>query len=1077
MRFLIIVLFLTSSFLREGFAQEPAPPLLIDQVTVNQTHIAFTYAGDIWTVERSGGTARALTRKSGENSHPMFSPDGTVLAFSRSNPDSSNVFVMPAGGGETRQLTFIPENDRVVGWTPDGREILFYSHRDEEFNFRLYKIARDGVLPEALPFPQGFAGSYSPDGKRIAYLPKLPFGGWRHYRGGMRSGIWIAELGNGAVEKLPHGDYNDKFPMWIGDKIYFVSDRTGHANLFAFDLKTKKTAQLTEFDRYGITAASAGGGAIVFVRAGRIFLFDPAAQKANQVEVRANADRAELEPKETNVAGIFDWIIPTADGERILVNSRGEVLLFDPKTGGSDDLTKTSGVAERYPAISPDNRLVAYFSDETGEYQLHIRSLESGAVKKIPIEEKPSFYRELKWSPDSKKLVFSDKRLALWMADAEAATLRRIDSSTYSYQEQWFPNWSPDGRWLVYSKYLKNRIRTVFIYDVAGGRTHQITDGVTHAESPVFDQNGKYLYFIWSPNAGTSEYGWGVLNGMMARPLVRRNMSLIVLQKDAPSPLYPNGQPNPEAKAPESVSEVRIDFEDIGRRVVQMPLQARDYARLTAGKPGRVYAFVTEWEKMPGILDSPPTSLYRSDLSKPPNFDKIIENIGDYEISENKEKLLYLKRGDAFLVDLGSEIKDGDGKLNFENLKVRVDPAEEWRQIYREAWRVMRDWFYDPNHHGQDLGELEKHFAEYLPGITRRTDLNALMGEMLGHISVSHLGVGGGDVPRPDARPSRIGLLGADYEIDRGRYRFKKIYRTSQYGDPSGFAPAPLDQPGLNVKEGEYLLSVNDANVDATKNIYSYFENTAGRPTRITVAPDPNGQGGRTLTVLPLGGENGLRRAGWAARNRRIVEEKTGGRIGYIYVANFGSGILDFIRGLTGYSDRDGVIIDQRYNGGGITSDYLIEWLQRNPLYYYTFREGEDIATPVNPGPLAKVLITNNLNFSAAETFAFMYKLGHVGPIVGERTYGGGIGPYVFTPHFIDGGRVRLPNRAAYDPSGKDWGIENIGVAPDFEVEITPRDWMAGRDPQLEKAIEVALAEARKNGKRAPKKPPYPVHP
>ncbi|MBV9210625.1 MAG: PDZ domain-containing protein, partial [Acidobacteria bacterium] len=468
--------------------------------------------------------------------------------------------------------------------------------------------------------------------------------------------------------------------------------------------------------------------------------------------------------------------------------------------------------------------------------------------------------------------------------------------------------------------------------------------------------------------------------------------------------------------------------------------------------------------------------MYRYDLTKPPKFEKMLEEFDGYELSRDAKRLLYIKGRDWFLASTDDPPKEGEGKLDLKRLEVTVDPRAEWQQIYREAWRIMRDWFYDPNYHGQNLSLLEKEYAEYLPNITRRSDLNNLMRQMLGHISISHLGVGGGDAPPPAGQPNRVGLLGADYEISDGRYRFKRIYHSFSYNSPSNAVTAPLDRPGINVREGEFLLAVDGEKVEASKNIYSYFDGKAGKPTKITVGANVSGEGARTLTVFPANGENLLRRVNWAERNRRRVEELSGGKLGYIFVQDYGDGIMDFIRGLTGYGDKQGVIIDQRYNGGGITPDYLIEWLERKPIYYYRFREGDDIATPVNPGPQVKVLLINEHNGSAAETFAFMYKLGHVGPIVGWRTYGAGVGPYVFTPRLIDGGRIQLPNRAAYNPDGTTWGIENAGVRPDYPIEVTPRDYLSGRDPQLEKAVQVALDEMKRTPPVAPKRPKYPIH-
>ena len=1058
-------------------AQVPGP-MVFSRLTVNQTHIAFAYAGDIWIVERTGGDARRLTTSPGEENFPVFSPDGSQVAFSRQTGGNWDVYVMPSTGGEARRLTYDPRTDLAAGWTPDGQSVLFNSNRN--LQPQLYTIQLTAVLPNALPLPKVIAGSFSPDGARIAYEPMGGVGDWRFYRGGAKGQIWLANLNDGAVEKLPQGDYNNDQPMWVGDKIYFISDRTSAYNLHVYDIRSRQTKQLTSYVQHGIRWTAAGGGVIAFVRDGRMHIYDPGTDKTRMLDVRVSPDTPELKTKTVNAARTIDWASLSATADQIVFGTRGELLQFDPKTGESKNLTQTQGTAERYPALSPDGRSLGYFSDESGEYQLYVRSLGGdGAVKKIAIEQRPSFYRELTWSPDSKRLAFTDKRLAVWIADIERGVTRRVDTSSYSYQEGWFPNWSPDGRWLTYSKHLRNRVRTVYIYDVESGQTHQITDGHTHAQSPVFDRNGKYLYFISSPNAGASEFGWGVLNGVFARPLVTRRLHVVILQEDQPVPIAPGG-PNPDAHVETALSQVRIDFENLSQRIIDLILPQGDYEQLSTGKPGMLYVLANEWPKSPAPGTNPTQTLYLYDLSKPPKLEKLVEEISGFNVSHDGNRLFYVKgRGpDWFLVSATSAPKPDEGKLDLKKLEVAVDPRAEWKQMYREAWRIMRDWFYDPNHHGQNLAELERHYGEYLPNIVRRSDLNSLMNRMLGHISVSHLGVGGGDLPQPASPPDRTGLLGADFEIDQNRYRFKHIYRMTTFNSPSGFVPAPLDLPGNRVRDGEYLLAVDEQNVDSTKSIFSYFEGKAGQRLKIKVGPNPNGDGARTLTVFAVGAgiENQLRRANWSEQNRLLVEKLSGGKLGYVYVDNYGPGILDFIRGLVGYSDRPGLIIDQRFNGGGITPDYLIEWLRRKPIYDYTFREGDDIAVPVNPGPAVKVLIVNENNFSAAETFAFMYKLAKVGPIVGLRTGGGGIGPYVFTPQLIDGGNVQLPNRAAYNPDGSSWGVENFGIVPDFEVEITPKDWMTRHDPQLEKAVQVALAELKKVQPVVPKRPKYPVH-
>jgi tricorn protease len=1064
-------------------AQQPVDrPLLIGRVAINQSHIAFTYAGKIWLVERSGGTAKRLTTTPNEETNPVYSPDGKRIAFSRSNGNDWDVFIAPAdGSGEPARVTMMPEDDFVTAWSPDGKEVIFETRRDEETVTRLYKTSTDRLaLATALPLHQSYSGSLSPDGSRIVYNPRSGAGDWRYYRGGYAAPLWIADLKTGALEKLSNGTYNDRNPVWVQDKIFFVSDRSGIFNLYAYDTASKKTQQLTKYAGQGVRTVSVANGAAVYVQAGRLHLLDLNTNSDKVINVSVTPDTSELAPRSANAMRALEQILPSATGDRIVFGARGEVLIFDPANSSYKNLTNTPGIAERYPTISPDNKSVAYVSDESGEYELHIRSLENDSVKKIRIEPKPSFYWALVWSPDSRKVSLIDRRLGLWIVDVAAETALKVDSSPYSAQESWTPNFSADSRFLTYSKRLKNRAGTVFIYDIAQKKTFQVTDGITHTQMPVFDPNGKYLYFVSSLNAGTSEFGWGVLNGVFANPLVVRRVHAVVLSKDQPSPLLPNGQPNPDAKVGERLEQMKIDFEGLGSRFLNLPLPQRDYSQLVVGQPGKLILGIGEWSAAPGDFGGQTQSqaVYSFDIAKGGPMQKIVDQINAVDITSDGKKILYRKGRDFFLTSTDGPAKPDEGRQDFSKMEVRVVPAEEWRQMFHESMRIMRDWFYDPNYHGQKLVPLESEFAAYLPTIVRRSDLNRLMQQMLGSVSVSHLGVGGGDAPPLPGNGNRIGLLGVDYEIVNGKYRFKKIYHSTPYSSPAGSFAAPLDQPGVAVKEGDYLLEVNGQAVDAEKNVLSYFENTVGRPTKITVAATPDGANARTYTVVPGLGENRLRRANWAEENRKLVEKLSGGRLGYIFIEGYsGDGIMNAIRGLSGYADKQGVIIDQRFNGGGITPDYLIEWMQRKPIYYYMFRGGDDIATPVNPAPPVKVMIINELNGSAAETGAFMFKLAKVGPIVGKRTFGGGIGPYYFTPSLIDGGRVQLPNRAAYDPSGTTWGIENVGVAPDFDVEITPADVIAGRDPQLEKAVEVALAQVSKNPPFVPKRPPFPVHP
>jgi tricorn protease len=1078
-RFIAVIFFATVILSSAAAQEQTVGPLLIQQVTASRTHIAFSHAGDIWTVERSGGQARKITTDGAEELHPRFSPDGRWLAFSRIVAGSSDVFVMPAAGGEAKRLTWYPKSDQVRGWTTDSRSILFSSRRDEEGIARLYTVAIDGVMPEALRLPIGANGSFSPDGARIAYTPNdliAEDGNWRHYRGGIQSQVWITRLSSGETRNLTTGDHHDRCPMWIGDRIYFLSDRTATYNLFVHDLRTNLTRQLTTFEKYGITAASATADAIVFARDGRIYLFDLKTSKARAVDIQLDADKSELKPREVNAARWIASVTLSSAGDRAVFEARGDVFIVDAAKGEAKNITRSSNAADRFPALSPDGRRVAYFSDESGEYQLVIRPSDGeGAAKRIAIEQQPTFYRELVWSPDSRKIAFSDKRLSVWIADVEKGAAKKIDASPYSYQEQFYPSWSPDGRFLAYSKCHSNRLRTVYIYDSETAENHQVTDGAIHAEFPVFDRSGKYLYFTSSTAAGASEFGWGVLSGLLARPLVTRRLHVVTLRSETPSPLLSNGQPNPDIDLKEAIS-TRIDFKGLEQRVITFPMEARDYIELVAGKAGVVYALVNEWPKAPGLGGGSQTAaLYRYDITRPRNFEKMVEGLSADVFSQDGSRLLYRKGAAWFLVSADAPPKADEGRLDLK-LETSLNPRAEWRQIYREAWRMMRDYFYDPNHHGQNLAELEKHYREYLPFITRREDLNTLMMMALGHVSVSHFFVGGGDTPPPAGGQSRVGLLGADFQIEEGRYKIARVLRNGHYASSNPLLRAPLDQPGMNVREGEYLLAVDGEQITASKNILSYFEGKTSA-VKLLIGPKPDGEGARAITAVTLAGEQGLRRQNWAERNRRLVEERSGGRIGYIYVQDFGqSGLEDFFRGVYGYRDnKRALIIDQRFNSGGVTSDFLIEMLRREPIYYYRFRDGEDIATPTNPVTMPKVLIINEMDFSAGETFPFMFKLAQVGTIVGRRTGGGGIGPYVFTPRLIDSGRAQIPNRAAFDPRGA-WGIENHGVEPDIVVDIMPADFQAGRDPQLERAIEVAMKQMQLSRPPAKLRPRYPVH-
>jgi tricorn protease len=1037
---------------------------------VSRSQIAFVYAGSVWVADRNGGDAQRLTSKPGDETAPAFSPDGAQIAFSKNVGGNMDVYVMPAVGGEMRRLTFHPKPDVVVNWTPDGKSLLFSSSRTSDSFNRIYQISVAGGFETDLPLPMGVAASLSPDGTRVALAPRRTPFSWRNYRGGAASTIQIVRLADSQLEAiLPRINSNDIAPMWIGGSIYFISDRTGTANLFVYDTATKKVNQLTRFEKTDIKAAAAGGDSIIFTQGGRLQLYDLKSNQARVIPVRVAGEFPETQPRPVKAARWIHSFNLSPTGKEITFGARGEILTLNIEKNEARNLTQTPGVAERFPSWSPDGKSIAYFSDESGEYQLHVRSANGeGVVRKISIERNPSFYSEPVWSPDSKKVAFSDKRLSLFYVDLERGAAQKVDTSTFAREGNFAVAWSPDSRWLAYAKFVPSRQRGLFLYSLDTGKITTVSANRIDADSPVFDPSGKYLYFLSSTNAGPGRvFG---MSAFTSAPIVTSNVNLVVLRADTPSPaLPPSG--NQETTKTEA-GAFRIDLENINRRILQMPAPLLDYTSLAAGREGVLFASANDWSNFSG--ENPPQVVYKLDL-KNRKSDKFLEGVSTATVSDDGSRLAFQKRGgnNWLVVDTDALPKPDEGKLDLDKLEIRVEPRAEWQQMYDESWRILRDYFYDAKLHGQNLVELKKNYAAYLPGVATRADLNYLFRDMLANLSISHMSIGGGDVPA-GSTDANVGMLGADFTIENNRYRITRIYR----GDNSHpLLMSPLTQPGVNVKEGEYLLAVDGKDINASENLYSYFQGKGRRPTQIKVGPKPDGSDAHTETVMPIIGENTLRTFVWTENNRRRVEEMSAGKLAYIYLPNTGtSGYNAFNRDFYGQLDKQGVIVDERFNSGGAPADYFIEALRRVPLSYYAFREGDTLPFPANALPGPRVMIINEFAGSGGDTLPWMFRQAGLGTLVGQRTYGAGIGGYLDIPDLIDGGSVSAPNRAFFNPKKGILDIENNGVAPDVAVEITPADWRAGRDPQLEKAVQIALDALKKNPPVAPKPLQYPSY-
>jgi tricorn protease len=1083
------------------FATEEAP-LLVQSPTLSRTQVVFAYGGYLWSVPREGSEARQLTT-GGHEGGPEFSPDGKWIAFTGEYDGNIDVFVVPAEGGEPRRLTWHPGPDIAIGWTPDSKRVLFRSGREAYADFdRLYTVPVEGGVPEALPMWRGEDGWFSPDASRLAYVPNLKWqAAWKRYRGGQTTPIYIVKLGDLSLEKIPRDNSNDDSPVWFGDTIYFLSDRNGPVTLFAYDTKSKTVKQAIENKGLDFKTLSAGPDALVYEQFGGIYLFDPKSGKSSRIEVHVAGDLPATRSHFEKVAEKISNAAISPTGARAVFEARGEILTVPAEKGNFRNLTRTTAVAERDPAWSPDGKSIAFFSDESGEYALHIADQSGlGAVKKINLGNPPSFFYSPNWSPDSKKIFYTDKRLNLWFVDVEKGAPVKVDTERWEDPGSAMdPAWSPDSKWLTYTKILPSHLHAVEVYSLETGKSTQITDGLSDARFPVFDKNGKTLYFTASTDVGLSA-GWLDLSSFQ-RP-VSRSIYAVVLKKGDPSPVAPESDEEKAEKSGESAKGkdsgkakdedktkasdkakegdkekegekkeepvvVTIDFDQIGQRIVSMPIKSASYVGLTAGKTGILY--LSEQPAVPSLTEPTFLSVSKFDLSTR-KTEPFLAGVSSFNISANGEKVLYHQGlGPTwFITTTAVTPKPGEGAINLGSMEVYVDPRVEWNQMYHEVWRIQRDFFYDPNHHGLNLAVAEKKYAPYLKGAGGRADVNHLFEEMLGELTVGHMFINGGDIP--EAKHVKGGLLGADYKVENGRYRFARIYNGENWNPP---LRAPLTQPGVDVKVGDYLLEVGGREVHAPISVYSYFENTADTQIKIKVGPSADGKDSREVTVVPIADETGLRYRAWIEDNRRKVDELSGGKVAYVHVPDTAvGGYVNFNRYYFAQVGKQAAVIDERYNHGGQVADYIIDLLERPLRNCAISREGETFCSPLAQIYGPKTMIINEMSGSGGDALPWMFKQDKIGPLVGERTWGGLVGIYGYPP-LMDGGGVTSPRVAIYGLHGS-WEVENHGVAPDIEVENDPASVAAGHDPQLEKAVQLTLEALKKNPVVIPEHPPYP---
>ena len=1053
--------------------------LLLKQPTVSAENVAFLYASDIWIAERDGTNPRRLTVHKGVKSTPMFSPDGEWLAFSGNYDGNTSVYVIGKDGGSPKRLTFHPGDDFVRGWTPDGQHVLFASLRQTPtIRYRqLWTVALTGDFPQPLPMHMAERGSYAPDGQQMAYtfIPE-PFWMWKRHQGGSTVPIWILDLKTFDHVEIPHENASDVFPCWLENSVYFLSDRNHTMNLFRYDIESKEVTQLTHHDDFDIRSLTVGDGVLAYEQGGRIHLYDPHGAESTALHIHIAADLPEVRPHYKRATSFIRNAGISPTGARAVFEARGDIFTVPAKKGDIRNLTRTPGVHERFPAWSPNGRFIAYFSDASGEYEL-VLSEQTGTKEKTTISlGDNTFYYSPIWSPDSQKIAYTDKRLNLYFIDFEKKNPILVDTDTYEHPNRSLdPVWSPDSKWIAYTKRLDTHIRALFLYEVATGESHQITDGMSDSTHACFSRDGKHLFFAASSNYGLNT-GWLDMSSFERH--VKSNLYVIVLSKDDPSPLAPESDDEPEKeedngeqandkdekKNEEKQVEVKVDLDGIDQRILALPIPARDYHSLQAAEGKLFYMEADPYHF--DFLQPSSNKLHQFDF-KERKRELFLESVKGYWISADGKKMLLegKKQHDYRIIATDKKPEGNNGRLNLSKMEIHIDPRAEWEQMFNEVGRIQRDFFYDDHMHGLDWAATCEKYRPFLPYVGHRNDLNFIFAELIGELVAGHAYVFMGDIPGP--QPVKGGLLGADYEIVDGYYRFSRIYPGLNWHPE---LRAPLTEPGINVNEGEYLLAVNGRTVTAETNLYSYFEKTADRQTDILVSPTTNEEDGRTVTVVPLASETPLRHWSWIEANRKRVDELSDGRVAYVYMVNTAlDGYKSFNRYYFSQLDKEAVVLDERFNGGGAVADYVIDMLDRPLLSYWATRNGKSFATPNASifGP--KVMIINEFAGSGGDAMPLFFRRRGLGKLVGKRTWGGLIGIYDL-PILLDGGIVTAPRMAIFSPDGE-WEVENEGVPPDIDVTMTPKLVIAGHDPQLEKAVEVVLAELEENPSKEVKRP------
>ena len=1082
---------------------------LLRTPSVSETHIAFAYAQDIWVVDRKGGLARRISSFPGEETNPQISPDGKLVAFSAAYVGNTDVYVVPVEGGEPRRLTWHNGGDQVQGWTPDSKRILFASNRESNGPNaapRFFTIAVEGGIEESLGVNRAFQGKISPDGQRVAYRMNTSWDDERrNYRGGQNRPIWIADLKTLEVtEAKPWTDSKDIDPAWVGNVVYFISDRDGVANVWSYDTQSKRMAQVTRFTDFDVKSVDAGAGVVVFEQAGYIHELNPGNGRSQKVNITAAGDFAWMMPEWKDVSSRLGNMAISPSGARAVVEARGEIFTIPAARGDVRNITNTPGAAEREPSWSPDGKTISYFSDASGEYKLILASADGLSAPREIALPTPKFYYTSAWSPDSRKILYHDTDLKLWVMDVATGQAKSVGNDPWMVPQRTMnPVWSPDSKWIAYVKHLNSLYKAVVVYNVETAQTKQITDGLSDAVWPAWDASGKYLWFFASTDLGLASQ-W---LDMSSTPFSETySLYIAVLNKADPSPFLPEsdeeGQPTsgsggrgaggggggrggggrggatgggdaaaaeaPAAAAPQQARgavNVTIDFDGMQNRILAVPgVPARGYSRLRPGVAGTVFYLDPGAGGGGGGRGGGGGGggLQRYQLSSR-SASQFIAGVSDYEVSVDGRKMVYRTGGggggrggrgggggeaaagpQVFIVDADRQPPAaGAGRVNT-TLRAYVDLKQEYKQIFNEGWRYQRDYLYVQNSHGSDWPAMKKMYEQLLPSVMHRADLNYVLDMMGAEIAVGHSYVRGGEMPdTPGGGGAGGGQLGADIVVENGRYKITKIFDSESWNPE---LRSPLATPGVDARVGDYILAINGIELKAPDNIWRLLDGTANRQTALTLNQRPVMEGARRVLVVPVASEQGLRSRAWVENNRRLVDSMSNGKLAYVHLPNTGGGgYAQFNRYYFAQQDKQGAVIDERYNGGGQAADYIIDVLGRKFDGYFNNVAGDRVPfTSPSAGIWGpKVMIINEMAGSGGDLMPYMFKSRGIGPLVGKRTWGGLVHT-ADTPPFIDGGTMIAPRGGFFDLNGK-WALENTGAAPDIDVENWPKDVAAGR--------------------------------